>query len=206
MDSTASKKIEQFFSSFPVVRFEKGQIIIKPEDTITSLYLLSEGVVRMYGLSPEGEDITLSLFKPPTYFPLMIALSSTPSRYFFEVQERVVARKAPVEEVLAFIKNEPDILFDIATRFSGAINGLTQRIETLAFENSYNKIGKLLLYLSEKSGPVLEVTHADIASWLGLKRETVSRQVEKMQTEGFLTIENKKLTIVDRSRLEALLL
>ena len=203
MNQKVLEKIDKFFSKFYPVSFEKGEIIIHPDGKIQNIFLIKQGKVRMYTVSDDGVEVTLHIFSPQSFFPMMLSLSEVYSKYYFEALEKIEAVKAPVDKVIDFIKNDQEVLFDLTTRFSDAILGLTLRIETMAFEDAYNRIASLLYYLADKFGEVREdkaiinmpLQHGDIANWVGLRRETVSRQFEKMQKAGILESKNKQLSI-----------
>jgi CRP/FNR family transcriptional regulator len=203
MKEDVYKKIDKFFSNFHNVNFEKGEIIIHPDEKIQNIFLLKKGQVKMYAVSDSGQEITLHIFRSPSLIPIMLLLSKIYGKYYFEALGKVDAIKAPADEVIEFIKNDNEVLFDLTNRFSDAISGLILRIETLAFEDAYGKIASLLLYFSEKFGEAKEdkaiismsLLHEDIANWVGLRRETVSRQFEKMQKQGILESKNKELII-----------
>ena len=203
MNQKVLEKIDNFFSKFYRVSFEKGEIIIHPDGKIQNIFLIKQGKVRMYTVSDDGVEVTLHIFSPQSFFPMMLSLSEVYSKYYFEALEKIEAVKAPVDKVIDFIKNDQEVLFDLTTRFSDAILGLTLRIEKMAFEDAYNRIANLLYYLADKFGEVREdkaiinmpLQHGDIANWVGLRRETVSRQFEKMQKAGILESKNKQLSI-----------
>jgi len=203
MNQNVSEKIDKFFSGFYPVSFEKGEIIIRPNGKIQNIFLLKKGKVRMYAVSDDGQEVTLHIFRPQSFFPIMLSLSEAYDKYYFEALEKTETLKAPVEKVIEFLKSDQEVLFDLTTRFSNAMSGLTLRIETMAFEDAYNRIASLLLYLCEKFGEVREdktiinmlLQHDDIANWVGIRRETVSRQFEKMQKEGIVENKNKQLVI-----------
>lgn len=203
MNQRVSEKIDKFFSGFYPVSFEKGEIIIRPNGKIQNIFLVKQGKVRMYAVSDDGQEVTLHIFTPHSFFPIMLSLSEVYDKYYFEALEKVETVRAPVEKVIEFIKSDQEVLFDLTTRFSNAISGLTLRIETMAFEDAYNRIASLLLYLCEKFGEVREdktvinmtLQHDDIANWVGIRRETVSRQFEKMQKEKIVENKNKQLVI-----------
>ncbi len=203
MNQKVLEKIDKFFSGFYPVSFEKGEIIIHPDGKIQNIFLIKQGKVRMYTVSDDGIEVTLHIFSPQSFFPMMLSLSEVYNKYYFEALEKIEAIKAPVDKVIDFVKNDQEVLFDLTTRFSDAILGLTLRIETMAFEDAYNRIASLLYYLADKFGEVSEdkavinipLQHGDIANWVGLRRETVSRQFEKMQKAGILESKNKQLII-----------
>lgn len=203
MNLKVTEKIDKFFFQFFKVSFNKGDIILRPDGKIKNIFLLKKGSVRMYVVSDDGQEVTLHIFTAGSYFPIMLSLSDVYDKHYFEAIEEVEAIKAPVKKVVEFIKSDTEVLFDLTTRFSYAISGLTLRIEAMAFEDAYNRIANLLLYLCQKFGEKTEdktvinipLQHDDIANWVGIRRETVSRQFEKMHKEGILENNNKKLVI-----------
>jgi CRP-like cAMP-binding protein len=48
----------------------------------------------------------------------------------------------------------------------------------------------------------LPLTHNDIATWTGAKRETVSRQMEKLASVGIISLEKHLIVIEDKQKLE----
>lgn len=203
MNKAVLEKLDKFFSKFYPVKFEKGEVIIHPDGKVQHIFLLKKGKVRMYSVSDDGQEVTLHIFKPSSFFPIMLSLSEAYGKYYFESLERVEAVKAPVDQVMDFIKKDPEVLFDLVTRFATAISGLTLRIESMAFGDAYNRVASLLLYFAQKFGEAREgqtvinipLQHDDIASWVGLRRETVSRQFEKMQSKGILESKDKQIKI-----------
>lgn len=161
----------------------------------------------MYALSPEGEEVTLTIFKAGAYFPLMIPLSERQNTYYFQTQEEVTAFKAPLSDVLLFLHEQPDVLFNLAVSFSKAMMGLTTRIETILFSDAYQKIVRLLVYFAEKENTgedtvAITTSQEQIASWLGLQRETVSRNLQTLKKAGLLTTQNNRVTILKLSDLQ----
>lgn len=210
MDNSVKKKTEVFFDQYTLLTFTKNQIIISPEEEITSIYLLKKGLVRMYIISEEGEEATIHVFRSGSFFPIMLSFSSRPNKYYFEAVEDMKVVKAPAKEVTEFIKSNPDVLFDLTTRFADAITGLMLRIEQLVSQGAYPKIVSLLLYLTDTFGEKidegtkikLQFSHDDIAAWVGVARETVSRQIEKLQQKGLIKQEDRHIVITDLKKLQ----
>lgn len=210
MDNSVKNKIEGFFNKYTPLTFAKNQIIISPEEEITSIYLLKKGLVRMYVISEDGEEATIHVFRPGSFFPIMLSLSSRPNKYYLEAVEDTEVVKAPAKEVVTFVRNDPEVLFDLTTRFADAITGLMLRIEQLVSQGAYPKIVSLLLYLADTFGEKidegtkikLQFSHDDIAAWVGVARETVSRQIEKLQQKGLIKQEDRHFVITDLKKLQ----
>lgn len=207
--NTVSHKIEIFCSQFPSRVFDKNQILIEPEEKISSIFFLKKGLVRMYIISEDGLEATIHVFRPGSFFPIMLWLSNKLNKYYFEAIEEVETVKAPADKVLAFVKNDPEVLFDLTTRFADAINGLMNRIEQLVSQGAYSKIASLLLYYADTFGQKkgnmyffeLPFSHDQIGTWVGATRETVSRQMEILEKKRIITHKNHKIIINDLVRL-----
>ena len=210
MDEIVIKKLDNFFARYKKVSLKKGAIIIRAGEEITKIYYLKNGLVRQYLITPDGQEVTLTLFKPIAYFPLMIAMSKKQTPYYFEAVTPLTMYACPLADIIAFIKQEPDVLFDLTHRFADGLNGLLLKIENMLFENAYAKIISLLLYLGEKFGKkengvitiTLPLTHNDLASMVGLQRETVSRQIEKLAKQGIIDNQKHLIRIVNMQKLK----
>lgn len=179
---------------------------------VESVFFLRTGKVKMFAISDEGEQTTIHIFQPGSYFPLMLALSSFPNHYFFETTEASELVSVPTSKVIHFLQAEPEVLFDVVTRFSDALCGLMLRIETLSFETAQQKLIKILLYLLDKFGVQTEegteislpLSQVDIADWIGVQRETVTRNLSKLQEQKILQSKNKHIIVLDVARLQSL--
>lgn len=225
MDSHVQKKLEQFFSNYRLLKFKKGEIIVRPDDPIFGIYLLKKGYIRQYVVSEDGGEITINIFRPISFIPMMLAISETENehdfsvnehsfslnRYYFETASEVEVWRAPTDKTIDFVRNEPEVLFDLAKRFAAGLNGLSQRLEDLMFENAYKRVVSLLLYLSKRFGENqgndllinLPLTHKDISALVNLTRETTSRQLEKLTKRGVISYTHQYITINDLNKLGA---
>ncbi len=209
MKDSVNNNLNNFFSKFSALTFIKNQLIISPKEEISSIYLLKKGLVRMYIISEEGLEATIHVYQAGSFFPIMLSLSSSTNKYYFEAMEDVETRVAPVDKVIAFIKSDPEVLFDLTSRFADAINGLMNRIEQLVSQGAHSKIASLLLYFADTFGEKeanryvfdMKFSHDQIGTWVGVTRETVSRQMEHMESKGIITHKDHKIIINDLDKL-----
>jgi CRP-like cAMP-binding protein len=83
MTLPVTKKVEQFFSRYPLKQYDKGEILILADEDPKYIYNLVEGHVREYDISYRGDEIVVNVFKPPAFFPMSWPIAKTPNRYFF---------------------------------------------------------------------------------------------------------------------------
>lgn len=210
MDEKIRKKLDAFFMRTHSLAYEKDDIIVRAYDPIFGIFYLKDGYVRQYALARDGHEVTIHLFRPGAFFPMMLAFNGIENRYTFQAASRVQLWRAKPEDVIAFLKQEPDVLLDLAMRFSKGLDGLATRLETTLYERTHQQLISLLLYLASRFGVSeknavridLALTHSDLASWLGTQRETVSRSMEALKKGGLISYEKTTITIKSLKKLE----
>lgn len=184
-----------------------------PKERISTIFFLKSGKVRQYAVSTEGVELTIHLFSPFAFFPMIGAFGDMQNRYFYQAQTPCVLYAAPPSKVLAFLKENPDIHLDLTKRILHGIDKLSLRLERQTLMSARGKILSILLFLhrhfgsdAKESSIISEkITHEEIAAFAGLSRETVSRELEKLTQEGYITYRKRHIVIPSVKRLTALL-
>ncbi len=215
MEPENLKKLQAFFRKYQLVHFKKRQTLLRAGDTPSGVYYVERGFVRLYSVSESGKELTLVIYKPGDFFPVVWSFTQEPSIYYFETYSDVTVRKAPREEFLAFISRDPALFLDtvnpILLRFKSAL----RRMEYLVFGNAYAKVASIFRILAKHYGRVagdetkilIPLTHRDIAALVGITREATSIEVQKLIKKGIITQKDHLFVIpsMERLRQEAML-
>jgi CRP/FNR family transcriptional regulator len=201
--SDVKKKLEDFFSQYPLHTSEKGKIIIHPEQQPSGAYFVLEGNVREYAISTEGIELTIHIFNPSSYFPMTYVVNTIPNRHYYESLNSAKLYLAPKEAVLTFLHSNQDVLFELTSRLLSGLDGLSLRIESLIFTDASKRLVSILLLLSRHFGEeqpdgvmIKELfTHRNVATLAGISRETASRTLEKLEQKGVITYKNQHIFI-----------
>ena len=204
------KKIEEFFKTYETVVYQKGQILIQAGDDPENVWYISSGKVKQYHLNDKGDEAIINVFKPPAFFPMSFAINRTPNEYFFEAESKVEIRKAPVEAVIAFVKTNPDVLFDLLSRVYIGADAILGRMVGLMSGNARSRVIYELIIECSRFGELhnghylIDLNESDIAARAGLSRETVSREIYKLKTNGYIQIDKKQIVVTNLPNLQAL--
>ncbi|MBI3380113.1 Crp/Fnr family transcriptional regulator [Candidatus Gottesmanbacteria bacterium] len=140
---------------------------------------------------------------------MMWVLNDTPNNYYFEAAAASTVFIAPKEKVVAFVKNEPEVLYDLTQRLYKGIDGLLKRMEYLMSGDAFRKLVIILLiskqrfsFSDKKSTISIKLTHKDLASQAGISRETVSREMKKLEKKGVISYYKNYITIRNLEKLE----
>lgn len=209
MNQQVVEKVEKFFGGYPLKQFDKGDILILGDENPKHIYYLVDGFVREYDISYRGDEIVVNVFKPPAFFPMSWPIAQTPNRYFFEAGENVKARIAPPEEVLDFIKSNPDVTLDLLTRLYIGVDGMRRRMAHLMGGSAKSRLlFELILECrrfgkQQKDGSIfIKINESEIGARAGLSRETVSRGMNELKKSNLITVEHGGIVLKDLDVLE----
>lgn len=201
--------LEDFFEKTPVIHYKKGATILHGADEPRGVYFLKKGYVRLYSISPEGEELTLVIFKPQDFFPMIWAINGSKNLDHFEAMTPVEVYRVPRAEFMKFVKENPDIFYELVSRILVRMGGLYQRMQHLAFGNAYSKVASILYICAERFGSPrandviiqIPLTHKDIANLVGMTRETVSIEMKKLSHKKLISYKGKIITVRDLASL-----
>jgi len=204
-------KIQNFFRTHPQTGYTKGDLMLQPDDPVFSVCYVREGYVRMYLVLEDGKELTVSIFKPGAYFPAFLAVGNLPNTYYYQAMTAVSVHKAPKDAVLRFMGSEPDVMAEFTRRLAVGFNGFIVSLQYFLFGTAQSRVAASLVYLAKRFGVAhldgtidipIPLTHQDIASIVGLTRETTSLELEKLVFGKFIRLDRKGITIIHMTGLK----
>lgn len=207
---TGENLLKKFFNEYRTYQYKSGETIIQPGDEIKSIYFIESGHVSQQVISENGEDFILNIFKPGSYFPVSLALQGIKNEYFYEALSDVVVKKAPIKDVLLFLKNNQSAMEELLLRLSAGLNMLANKTEALIFGNANRKVAATLYFTAQRFGKKennnkiiidFPLTHKRIAAMTGITRETVSLEMGKLKKNKVVSYKGKRVTIIDIEKL-----
>lgn len=206
MNPVVKQKVEDFFTGYPIMEYEKGETIVFAGEPPQAVLYMLEGMVEQYDITPEGNRVVVNMFKPPAFFPMSWALNDTQNPYFMASVAKVRAHAAPREDVVKFLQKNGDVTLDLLSRVYKGTDGLLRR---LVLASSGVASARLVFELiieayrfgeTQPDGKILiGRRQANLAARTGLARETVSRELSKLQAGKYIVVraEGIEVTIDD---------
>ncbi|OGC24888.1 hypothetical protein A2291_01960 [candidate division WOR-1 bacterium RIFOXYB2_FULL_42_35] len=210
MDKPKLKDLEAFYKQFPLRRYKKGEILIRADDDPQGIFCLTKGYVRQYTISKAGFELTLHILKPTSYFPLVWAINGTPNDYYFEALTEVQVARAPRDQVVNFIKDKPVVIFGMMSELLDDYAETLTRMEHLVFSDAYRRVISVLLYIAKHfgagkgKGVIVKhrFTQHDIATLVGVARETASIEMGKLEDKGLIKYSDHAIVLESIEKLE----
>lgn len=194
-------------------KIRKDTIIFNEGDPLGRLYLIIDGFVKLYRLSPEGKETTIYLYGPGEVLGVRALLSEDEcakhnAEALTDVKVLTISRKDYFENTLS----HPEFLLDLIHIFVHRLNYTERRLEGFILTDTTSRVASFLCDCAHRFGkkknshiiiPV-PLTHQRIAEFVGSIRETVTGSINHLEKEGILKNDRGKITILDIKKLQKL--
>lgn len=188
------------------VLFAEGQ----PSSTVSVIYA---GRMKLATTSRDGKTLLVRIAGAGDLLGLSAAISQMPYEVTAQAIEDVLVRCYEQKAFLHFIQNNTEGSLYAAESLANEYRSAFSDARRLALSTSIpSRMANLLLEMMEagdyslQEQPVIDMplTHEDLASMLGSSRETVTRTLNHLKRTGALAIAGRKVTILQRETLEAM--
>ena len=192
--------------------YERGQYLFQPGMHFHSLFVVRSGSFKTFTASATGELQILGFHLPGEIVGLD-AINKNQHQCTAEALERSSICEIPYEHLNQVATEIPELhlqLMRIVSREIGyghehlTMMGRKQAQERLAIFLK-NMITRYTRLHRDPNLLTLSMSRYDLANYLGLVIETISRLFSRMQASGILQVDRKRITIYDLPALERLI-
>ena len=191
--------------------FDKGKRVFNQHETFTSCYAVRSGAIKTFTLSEEGEEQVTGFYLPGE----VIGLDSVSTESYAcsaVALERTSVCEIPLEQFEHLALEIPSLQHHFFALMSKEIQESRQLTTLLSKNTAEERIAALLLSLSgrfkrrrlSETAFRLPMPRSDIANYLGLAVETVSRVLTRFQNQGLLTISGREVRLQNMEALSQL--
>ena len=164
----------------------------------------------MTAFPKDGTALTLNIYKPYALFPMSQVLTNKQDKYTYTALTEIQGYFAPQKAFRAFIRKNPGVLFDLLKRIYSGLEGFFGRMESLLLGDACLRLLTQLVIHAKRFGQKDQnrtvfgwhVTQTELASQTGLARETVARELKKLQDKGLVGYHGKRLFVTNTAKLE----
>lgn len=207
MSKDIAKKIEDFFTQHKHLLLKKGEMLVYADEDPSGVFFIKKGNVRQYVISKNGQEVVVNIFKTGAFFPMSWAMNKTKNVYFFEASTDIEVWRAPRIDTISFIKQNPEVLYDLTSRVFKGTDGLLVRVTHLMSGSAYTRLIVELLIEARRLGNEvvevgLEISEKGLATQTGMTRETVSREMQKLKKKDLVAVKGKYIIVPSVEKLE----
>ncbi len=190
----------------------EGEELIGDAERIESYSNVLSGVVKLTKTLPDGRQQIVGLQFAPDFLGRPFRAESEINA---EAATSVGLCSFPKAAMDRMMREQPELEHRLLQQTLKELDEARDWMVTLGRKSAAEKVASFLLMIARNIDPTadpdrtsaifdLPLTRADIADFLGLTIETVSRQLTKLRVDGVIRIENNRhITVDNMARLEA---
>lgn len=187
-----------------MITCEQGRVFYSPDETAEVVFILKQGKVDLYRISAEGRKLVTSSLGPETVFGEMGLIGQGMYGCFAEATDDCLLCVLSKSDLKALIQRNPQVGLNLLDRMGQRLQAYEAEMEALAFRGLPARLAALLLREADAHGTVTGLSHQDLAERLGTYRETISQIMGRFRADQLVTVEPRRITIVDRAGLLAI--
>lgn len=176
------------------VKFTDNQVILQEGDPAEAMFNVTDGAVKLYKLLPDGRRMITGFLFPGDF--LGLAHNDTYA-YSADASGNVRMCRFPRRRFEAMLEEFPHLERRLLTDASNELAQAQDQMLLLGRKTAKEKIASFLIQLAgrqrRRGGPEnivqLPMSRAEIADYLGLTTETVSRTITQLKSTGAIRLQ-----------------
>jgi CRP-like cAMP-binding protein len=199
-----SPVFEALLQGAMVSAVKRGELLFVQGDPVTSFFVVLDGWVKVYRLTPSGSEAVVAVFTRGQSFAEAAAFvgGRFPASGEAVTEGRIL--KLSSGNLLRLIRQNPDIGIAMLATTSMHLHMLVQQIEQLKAHTGAQRVAEFLSSLCPSHNGPCEISlpydKALIAGRLGMQPESLSRAFARLKSIG-VNIEQNQAHVADIARL-----
>lgn len=190
-------------------RLRRNTVVFHENDPASAFYMVKSGKVKIYKVSRDGREQVLAILGDGQIFGDVPTFDGGPYPATAATMEDSQIYLIQRDDLLEVVRRHPEIAIQIIAVLGQRLRQALELVRDLSFKQVPHRLAGLLLKLAEqygeeKDGGVLiniSLSRQELADIVGTSRETVTRELKKMERSGLVGIERRQITILDREEL-----
>lgn len=195
------------------VAYPEGSQLFMEGENARTVFIISEGKVKLTTSSTEGRTLILGLAGPGEALGLSAIILDQPYDISCETIEPSKIEHIKKQDFLKMLNENHEISICAASQLSEQYYDAQKEIRSLGLSHTTTeKMARLLLDWANSDGQETDkgirlrvlLTHEQIAQMLGTTRETVTRILSDLKKKEIIQVKGSTILITNRGKLEAL--
>lgn len=180
------------------VVLDEGASLFQQGDAADRFYLLLSGQIKLYRLSPAGNEKVIEVVTPGSTFAEALMFLEQP-RYPVGAQALSRAELISVDahDFASLLRDSVDTCFLLMGDMSQRLRGLIREIDNLSLHSATCRVAGYILAQAPNGGDAfeLQVPKQILASRLSVKPETFSRIIRSLSDQGYISVNGNRVCI-----------
>lgn len=198
----ASQELKRLFDeNFVKQSLKAGETLFEQDDYDDKLYVVDEGVLEVSVYSSSGRRLALNMLTSGSVFGEIALFDPDKRTARVSAIEDSTLRYIRQKTVIAAVQKEPHLAAELLSFAGKRMRWMSEQVQHQVFLSPTARLASKVLYLAGDSGQVT-LSQAQLADYVGVSREVVSRTLAEWRREGFVALSRGSLRILQPNQLE----
>ena len=206
----SEKELLAIVDDFRLKEYQKDEIIFRQGDESREVYFVLKGKVRIFKISPGGDETSIAIFSTNDVIGELAALDQQPRSATAKAITAASLLTMAESRFLDALQTMPRFSLSIARMLAQKLRWTSAYAESIAQFDAAGALRHIILLHNERYGEELEpgkryqlnvgLNQSDRASMGGARREWVNRILSEWRRRGLLEFDGGVITILDLPR------
>lgn len=178
----------------------KGETIFRPTAVSQTLYIVNQGQVRLYHLGEDGKERVIRVLNPGDFVGEIALFTDEIHDNYAEATQTTELCTISRTALTTLIEQFPPLALALLGALADRLKSAEDQATLLAIPDALPRIAGYLVTLShQKVGNlVLPMSKQDLAAYLGMTPESLSRKLKQLTTMGAVkSLGRRQIAILD---------
>jgi len=180
-----------------------GELLFSEGEMCAGLFIVVAGRVRIFKMSPNGREQVLAVEGPGSTvaeLPVFDGGRYPASASSVQTAELLFVSR---QDLRLICLEKPEVSLKLLQVVGARLRRLVGIIEELSFTTVRHRLISWIIRQANGGDVlVLECSHQELAAQIGTVRELVSRNMARLQAQGFIEMQGREIRIVDMAGLQ----
>lgn len=194
--------LEQIMELAHTKEYKKNEMLYNAGDISDNLFILHTGQVKVFDIDESGKEHLINVLNPGDYVGETSLFLSSEHINFAQATKDGEICTIYKDDLLELLEKHPNIAIKILEEFARRLKVSQTQAKRIASNTADSRLG---LYLIENSvirnGKhyiSLTMPRKDLANFLGMSPETISRKFKSFEQLGYINqLNNKEIVLLD---------
>ncbi len=219
LSSLSRNETQDLLACSRLLVLKPRELLFQAGDQSNDVYIVAEGCIRLFQVSPIGKETILWFNFPGELFGMAEIWSGSQRQVYAVANEAVRVYSIRRQDFIEFLGAHPEAAMKAIGILSARVRALGQTLGGLASDDVETRVARLLMRFAAissatrcpvgaKSGELcinVRLRHQDIANLIGASRQTVTTALLNLRKLGAVRMEEHHIHIVRVDALRQLL-
>ncbi len=184
--------------------YKKGEVVLSQGDHFDRLYIINSGSLKACTFGEDGKEQILYILNEGDSIGELSLLKREVANYNLIAMKNSHLCTIPKKRFDLFLKENPEMIFSLLESAHSKITSLEKLVTAISSPDADIRLKFLIQRLCKQSGKTtpegilltLNLTREDMANFVGVTRETVSRKLSSLSTDNLIDFIDQKTLLI----------